>query len=329
VARMMNLSHESQIIEKRCMKNRIHLSTPVVVFGLTVLAWVCFFVYRPAFFNVGVFQNIASEMTFRGIMGLGVLMAILTAGIDLSVGSLLAVVNVSFAMMVTQGVPIVAAVPLCLFIALVCGQINGCLIYDLKLPPFIATLGMMIVLRGTAQIISKSRTVSGLPAGISNFGQANILGMPALFWFLLGLMLLMQWVLQRTSFGRYTYAIGSNLEAARLSGVNTRLVTYGVYVVDAVLVGVAGLLYTCYTNTGSPTAGTAYELDAIAAAVLGGASLSGAEGSAFGVFIGALMVATIQTFCVLLGVGPEETKLLIGLIIILAVSADQIARRRQ
>ena len=311
------------------MIKKIHFSTPLVVFGLTMIVWLCFFIARPDVSKVEVIQNIASEMTFRGIMGLGVLLAILTAGIDLSVGSLLAVVNVSFALMITNGVPIPAAVLLSLMIAMICGQINGALIYDLKLPPFIATLGMMIVLRGVAQIISQSRTVSGLPRFISNFGQDTMLGLPILFWILLGLMLLTQVMLHKTSFGRYIYAIGSNAEAARLSGVNTRLVMYGVYVLNAVLVGVAGLLYTCYTNTGSPTAGTAYELDAIAAAVLGGASLSGAEGSAIGVFIGALLVATIQTFCVLLGVGPEETKLLIGLIIIVAVSADQIAARRR
>jgi ribose transport system permease protein len=311
------------------MRKKFYFSTPLVVFGLTVIIWLCFFIFKPEFFRIGVFQNIASETTFRGIMGLGVLMAILTAGIDLSVGSLLAVVNVSFALMITLGVPIPVAVMLCLLIAMVCGQINGVLVYDLKLPPFIATLGMMIVLRGVAQIVSQSRTISGLPGCIASFGQANMLGLPMLFWILLVLVFLIQAVLHKTSFGRYTYAIGSNAEAARLSGVNTRLVMYGVYVLDAALVGVAGLLYTCYTNTGSPTAGIAYELDAIAAAVLGGASLSGAEGSAIGVFIGALMVATIQTLCVLLGVGPEATKLLIGLIIIFAVSADQIAARRR
>lgn len=311
------------------MKKKFHLSTPVVVLGLTMIAWVCLFSYKPEFFDVAVFQNIASEMTFRGIMGIGVLLAILTCGIDLSVGSLLAVVNVSFAMMIIKGVPISMAIPLSLLIALVCGQINGVLIFDLKLPPFIATLGMMIVLRGVAQIITHSRTVSGLPESITSFGQATLLGMPMLFWILLLLMFVVQLMLQKTSFGRYIYAVGSNIEAARLSGVNTRFVIYGVYALNAVLVGVAGILYTCYTNTGSPTAGIAYELDAIAAAVLGGASLSGAEGSAVGVFIGALMVATIQTFCVLLGIGPEETKLLIGLIIIFAVSADQIAKKRK
>ena len=308
---------------------KIHFSTPLVVFCLTMIAWLCFFIGKPDIEFMGVFQNITSEMTFRGIMGLGVLLSILTAGIDLSVGSLLAVVNVSFAMMITHGVPLPLAILFSLIIAMICGQINGVLIFDLKLPPFIATLGMMIVLRGVAQIISQSQTVSGLPKYISAFGQATMLGLPVLFWILLGLMLLTQAMLHKTSFGRYIYAIGSNAEAARLSGVNTRLVMYGVYVLNAVLVGVAGILYTCYTNTGSPTAGTAYELDAIAAAVLGGASLSGAEGSAIGVFIGALLVATIQTFCVLLGVGPEETKLLIGLIIIVAVSVDQIAARRR
>jgi len=308
---------------------KVHFSTPLVVFCLTMIAWLCFFIFNREIEFLGVFQNITSEMTFRGIMGLGVLLAILTAGIDLSVGSLLAVVNVSFAMMITHGVPLPLAVLFSLMIAMVCGQINGVLIFDLKLPPFIATLGMMIVLRGVAQIISQSQTVSGLPKYISAFGQASMLGLPVLFWILLGLMLLLEAMLHKTSFGRYIYAVGSNAEAARLSGVNTRLVMYGVYVLNAVLVGVAGILYTCYTNTGSPTAGTAYELDAIAAAVLGGASLSGAEGSAIGVFIGALLVVTIQTFCVLLGVGPEETKLLIGLIIIVAVSVDQIAARRR
>ena len=296
---------------------------------MTMTAWLGFFIFHRNIEFMGVFQNITSEMTFRGVMGLGVLLAILTAGIDLSVGSLLAVVNVSFALMLIHGIPTPWAILFSLVIAMVCGQINGALIFDLKLPPFIATLGMMIVLRGVAQIISQSQTVSGLPKFISAFGQANMLGLPVLFWILLGLMLLIQAMLHKTSFGRYIYAMGSNAEAARLSGVNTRAVIYGVYVLNAVLVGIAGILYTCYTNTGSPTAGTSYELDAIAAAVLGGASLSGAEGSAIGVFIGALLVSTIQTFCQLLGVGPEETKLLIGLIIIVAVSVDQIAARRR
>ncbi|MHC4250858.1 MAG: ABC transporter permease, partial [Planctomycetota bacterium] len=193
---------------------------------------------------------------------------------------------------------------------------------------FIATLGMMIVLRGAALLLSRGRTISGLPRSIADFAKYPTLLIPNLFWILILVTVAVEVVLRRTSFGRYVYAIGSNREAARLSGVNTRRVTYGVYMLASFLGGIAGCMVTARTWQGSSNAGTSFELDAIAAAVLGGASLMGAEGSPVGAFIGALVMVTIYNGCNLLGIDSNWTKVIVGVILIATVAVDQFRKRR-
>ena len=304
-------------------------NTQTVVLLAAIVMWLFLSIRTARFLTVENTRNLMTQMAIRGVIGIGAVLVILTAGIDLSVGSVIAVVNVAFAMLLAKaGLPIWLSIPIVLAMAAFMGLVNGVMVYDLRLPPFIATLGMMIVLKGVALLISGGRTISGLPRSMADFAGNTTLCIPNLFWILIIVTVAVEVVLRRTSFGRYVYAIGSNREAARLSGVNTRLVTYGVYMLASFLGGIAGCMVTVRTWQGSPNAGTAFELDAIAAAVLGGASLMGAEGSALGAFIGALVMATIYNGCIHLEVNSNWTKVIVGVVLIATVAVDQVRKRR-
>jgi ribose transport system permease protein len=314
------------------------LNTQAVVFLVAIALWM-FLSYKTSevgdnglesrFLNGDNVQNIMRQMAIQGVIGVGAVLVILTGGIDLSVGSLIAVVNVAMAMLLKNtGMPMPAVIAIVLLISVFCGLCNGVMIYDFKLPPFIATLAMMTILRGGAQLVSEGRTIFGLPNSLRNFASADVLGIPALFWVLIFVVIIIEFILRKTSFGRYTYAIGSNPEAARLSGVDTRMVTYGVYMLASLLGGIAGCMQTARDWQGNPTTGTSFELDAIAAAVLGGASLMGAEGNAIGAFIGALLMTTIYNGSVLMGIDSNWTKVIVGAILAITVAVDQFRKRR-
>jgi ribose transport system permease protein len=305
------------------------LNTQLVVLGAVAVLWGVLRAFNANFLTGDNLQNIMLQMAVQGVIGIGAVIVILTGGIDLSIGSVIGIVNILLALLVTRsGLP----VPLCIVAALVLsaaiGLVNGVLVFDFKLPPFIATLGMMTVLRGATLLTTGGRNVFGLPRSVSSFAQGTLAGIPYLFWVLLLVMVTVEVLLRRTILGRHIYALGSNSEAARLSGVNTRLVTYAVYVLGALLGGVAGSMETARLWMGVPTAGVSYELDAIAAAVLGGASLMGAEGSAVGAFIGALLMTTIYNGSVLLKVDPNLTRVLVGVILVITVAVDQYRKRR-
>ena len=315
------------------VRQKITLNTQSVVLFSAVLLWIILSFLSESFFTLGNIQNLMNQMAIRGIIGIGAVIVILTAGIDLSVGSLIGVVNVLMSIFISAdiaylGLPVPVAILLVLIVSGFVGLLNGVMVFDLRIPPFIATLGMMIILRGAALLISSGRTIGKLPRSVADFASGTSILIPNLFWILILITILAELMLRGTIFGRYIYAIGSNREAARLSGINTRLVTYGVYIVASLLGGIAGIMETCRTWQGSPNAGTMYELDAIAAAVLGGASLMGAEGSPLGAFVGALMMATIYNGCNLLGIDSNFTKLIVGVVLILTVAIDQIRKRR-
>lgn len=305
------------------------LNTQAVVLLAVVALWIILSMRSKYFLTGDNIQNIMLQMAIQGVIGVGAVVVILTGGIDLSVGSVVGIVNITLAMLITSGrLPISAGIFLVVLLATVMGLVNGVLVFDLKLPPFIATLGMMTVLRGVTLLISRGSNVFGLPRAISAFAQDKFLGMPYLFCVLIVVTVLVEVILRRTNFGRYVYALGSNPEAARLSGVNTRLVTYGVYMLAGLLGGVAGSMETARLWMGVPTTGTMYELDAIAVAVLGGASLMGAEGNAYGAFIGALLMTTIYNGAVILGIDANYTKVFVGAVLVITVAVDQLRKRR-
>jgi len=304
------------------------LNTQVVVFLSAVIMWIALGLLTEEFATVGNFQNLMKQMAITGVIGVGALIVILTRGIDLSVGSLIAFVNVILAMLLVKAnMPIPVAIFTVLIMAVFLGLMNGIMVYDFKLPPFIATLGMMILLRGAAQLISQGHTISTMK--MSAFSWGLLWKIPYLFWILIVVVVVAEILLRKTVFGRYIYALGSNEETTRLSGINTRLVTYGVYMIAAFLGGVAGVMLTTRTNQGSPTAAQMFELDAIACAVLGGASFMGGEGNAIGSFIGALVMITIYNGCDLLpNVDSNWTKVIVGIILIVTVAIDQLRKRR-
>jgi ribose transport system permease protein len=318
------------------LQKKFTLNTQTVIFLVAVVMWMLLSLGNKNFLTGNNIQNIMRQMAIQGVLGVAEVIVILTAGIDLSVGSLVAFVNILMSQMLTGQLagweipilPIPIIIIICLLLSALVGLINGIMVFNFRLPPFIATLGMMTILRGVLLLMSGGSNVFGLPRSVANFASTNFLGIPLLFWMLILVAVGIELVLRRTSFGRYVYALGSNPEAARLSGVNTRLVTYGVFTLASFLVGIAGIMETSRLWMGVPSTGTGYELDAIAAAVLGGTSLMGAEGTPAGAFIGALIMTTIYNGAVLLRVNPFWTRIIVGVILVVTVAVDQLRKRR-
>ncbi len=314
------------------MNKKFSLNTQTAVLIMAFVMWILLSLGSKSFLSGPNIQNIMRQMAIQGVLGIAEVLVIVTAGIDLSVGSVVAFVNIIMSQMITgdAALSIPLAIIICFTFSALIGLAHGVLVFDFRLPPFIATLGTMTILRGVVLLLSGGSNVFGLPRSVADFasGDANFLGLPYLFWLLIITVFVIELVLRRTSFGRYIYALGSNPEAARLSGVNTRMVTYGVYMMASTLAGLAGVMETSRLWMGVPSTGTGYELDAIAAAVLGGTSLMGAEGTPAGAFVGALVMTTIYNGSVLLRVNPFWTRIIVGVILVVTVSVDQWRKRR-
>src|SRR6266480_1522657 len=269
-------------------------------------------------------DNLVRQVTVFAILSIGELFVILTGGIDLSVGSVLGLSGGVTALLLVGGAPIPVAILVGLLIGLIVGLINGLLVSRLKLPPFIATLGMLGIARGVVLLLTGAKTIAPLPDAFSAIANGFILGLPSLFWILIIVTIIAAFVLGRTIFGRYVYAVGSNAESSRLSGVPVNYVLLGVYCISGLLAGFAGILTASRLGAGIPTAGTGYELQAIAGAVIGGASLSGAKGRAIGAVLGAVIMALLANGGNLLGIDPFYLQIAIGLLIIMAVYFDHL-----
>jgi ribose transport system permease protein len=272
-------------------------------------------------------DNLVRQVAVFAILSVGELFVILTGGIDLSVGSILGLSGGVTALLLADGVSIPVTILVGLVVGLAVGLINGLLVSQLKLPPFIATLGMLGVARGLVLLLTNASTIAPLPDAFNIIANGSVLGLPSLFWILIVVALVAAFVLGRTIFGRYVYAVGSNAESARLSGVPINAVLLAVYSISGLLAGFAGILTTSRLGAGIPTAGTGYELQAIAGAVIGGASLSGAKGRVIGAVLGALIMALLANGGNLLAINPFYLQIAIGLLIILAVYFDNLQGR--
>jgi ribose transport system permease protein len=275
------------------------------------------------FLTAGNLSNLARQVAIFAIIAVGELLVILTAGIDLSVGSVLALAGAATALLLVGGLPAPLAIPLGIGIGAVLGLVNGLLVTRLKLPPFIATLGMLGIARGIVLVVTDANTVQGLPQGFQELANGTILGIPNLLVVAAFVTAAAWFVLTRTVFGRYIYAVGSNPESARLAGVPVRAVTIAVYAISGLLAGLGGVLLTSRLGAGIPTAGTGFELNAIAACVIGGASLFGAKGSALGAATGALIMGVLNNGGNLLAINAFYLQIAIGVLIIVAVGFDQ------
>lgn len=300
------------------------VSNTVVVLAALVALCIALSFASPYFAGKNNMINIVLQAAINATLACGMTFVILTGGIDLSVGSVVAFAGILLGAMLKGGVPLGAALIGCILIGGVCGLINGLLVTRVNLPAFIATLGMMSIARGGALYIADGRAISGFSGQLNFIGSGSVLGIPVMILIMAVTFAIGMFILRFTRAGRYIYAIGGNVEATRLSGINTNLYTVLVYVVCGLTAGLAAVLLTARLDSAQPVAGEGYELDAIAATVIGGTSMSGGEGRLSGTIIGALFIAVLNNGLNLLNVSSYIQQIVIGLVIIFAVTFDRI-----
>jgi ribose transport system permease protein len=297
--------------------------------GALIVVFVFLSFASPVFLSADNLFNIGSQTAVVAVIAIGMTLVIITAGIDLSVGSVSALSGVLGVMMMAQaGLPVPVAILGGTLVGATCGLVNGLLVSVAGLNPFIATLGMLTVARGLTFIVTNAVAVFGTPNSFRLLGQGVIGPIPIPILVIVVVAVIGYIVLSRTRLGRYAYAMGSNLEAARLSGIPIRRYLTSVYVISGALAGFAGMIAASRVNSGQPNFGIGLELDVIAAAVIGGASLFGGQGTVVGTLIGAFLIALIRNGAVLLDVNTFYQQVIIGVVIWLAVFWDQYRRRR-
>jgi len=299
--------------------------------SLVVLAVLCvaMALLSNAFLSISNILNILLSTSVFGVLAIGMTFVISSAGIDLSVGSILALSGVAGAMLTSNlGLPWWTGVLGCLAMGAFTGALNGLLITEGAIPPFIVTLGMLGVARGFALVLSNGVSIYGLPAAIVWLGQGRPFGVPTPVIILLLAALVAHVLLAHTRFGVYTQVIGDNEGAARAMGVRVERMKVLIYTLAGLLSGLAGLLFAARINSGEPTAGLNYELTAITATILGGTNLFGGRGSVAGTLIGALIMGVLQNGLNLMAVRPFYQQIAIGAVLILAVWLDRINSRQ-
>jgi ribose transport system permease protein len=310
----------------RTVLRRLPIETYVISF--TVALWIVLSIVTPNFFTENNINNMMRQTSIAAIVAVGVMCTIIIGGIDLSVGSVVAFCGVAFAQMSAHGLGLLPASVLTMLAGLAVGMINAFAVGRLGIPAFIVTLAGLQVYRGLALLLSGGMTVGGLPAAVKDFAR-GMTGLPNLFWAMLAVALTVHYVLRFTRTGRYLYAMGSNAEAARRQGISTFRITMIAYVMSSGLAALGGLLLVSRLSIASPSMGNAYELQAIAAAVVGGASLFGGRGTVLGTVVGAGLFTTMSNAAVLLDVDPFWEMVLEGLLIALVVYLDNLQKRRQ
>jgi inositol transport system permease protein len=283
---------------------------------------------RPNFLNIANLVNVFRQISINGILAVGVTSVLLTGGVDLSLGSVVAlsgVVAASFAHPAQYSV--VVPVLLGILAGAVCGAINGVVVTRGRVAPFIATLGMMTAARGLALLLSGGRPVSSLSGSFTSIGGGDLLAIPVPVIVFVAVGMLSWIFLARMTLGRYVYAVGGNENAARASGLHVRSIKMAAYTFCGAMAGLAGVVLASRITTGQPNAGIGYELDAIAAVVIGGTSLSGGTGGVAGAMLGALLIGVINNGLDLLNVSSYYQQVIKGLIIVGAVWLDRSKQR--
>lgn len=282
-------------------------------------------IMEPDFLTLNNLFNILRQVSINALIAFGMTFVILTGGIDLSVRSILALSSAFVAGLMTDGTSALIAVLAGLIVGAVMGALNGMVISLGKVAPFIATLATMTIFRGLTLVYSDGKPITGLSQGgwFELFGRGYFWIFPVPVLTMLIAFAVLYFILKKTTFGRYTYAIGGNEEAAKLMGIQVNKVKIMIYSLSGLMAALAGIILTSRLNSAQPTAGTSYELDAIAAVVLGGTSLSGGRGWIVGTLIGALIIGTLNNGLNLLGVSSFFQLVVKGLVILFAVLADR------
>jgi ribose transport system permease protein len=305
------------------------------IFVLLVVLCIVVAVLNPRFLSPANLQNMARLIGAYGIFSIGLGIIIITGGIDLSVGSVFALLGVLLSMMLTEwGWPSAIAVLATIAVATALGGLHGALITKMRIQPFIVTLCGLLFYRGLARFVASDET-KGFGSGegfetLRNVATGSLFGViPTPFVLLVVISVIMWFVLHRSVYGRYLYAVGRNETASRYSGINSDKIIASAYIISGVLAGIAGIVFAFYTNSISPSShGNFFELYGIAAAVLGGCSLRGGEGSIVGILIGTALLQVLQNLVNLLGIPSSLNFAVMGAVILIGVIADQVLQRR-
>lgn len=284
---------------------------------------------NPVFLTANNLAAIARQTAVITIMAMGMTMVMVSGGIDLSVGSIVGLAGVLGALAMAAGVPVIGGVLICIAVGAACGFLNGLGAATLGIPAFIVTLGGMGIYRGLALYISEGNAITGLPerfASVSEWNLFNVIPLPLLIVLLLAL--IVHFTLDKTRLGRFCYAMGSNIEAARFAGIRVNRYQILYYIILGGLSGLAGAIESSRTVTGQPNGGEGYELNVIAAVVIGGGSLSGGQGTIVGTIIGSLIMGVLANGGNLLQISPFIQRIIIGAVIVLAVTFDEYQRKR-
>ncbi len=314
------------MMQQRNIKN--FLTNYGIIFVL-ILLFVFFAFAASGFLSVNNIFNILRQVSIVGIVAVGMTFVLLTGGIDLSVGSIIAVACVGTAKLMLIKVPAVWACLIMLVICTLLGLFNAFCINKLKIPPLITTLGSMTALRGLAFIITGGLPVFGFDSSFAKLGQGYLWLIPIPVIIMIIVFAIGITFLEKTRFGRYIYGVGGNEEATRLSGINISKIKYLVYAVSGILSGLAGIVLLSRINSGQPNAGVGYEMDVITGVVLGGVSISGGEGRLGFVVVGVLMMGILTNGMIMLNVNDYVQQLIKGLVLIAAVAFDRFVQSRK
>ena len=281
------------------------------------------------FFTEYNLMNILKQCSINGVIAISATMIIITGGIDLSCGAIVGMSTLKVAMgQARWGLPIAASILIAILVGIVCGLYNAIIINELNVPPFIATLGSMTIIRGLIKVISNAGTIAGLKQEFTYLGAGSFLKIPYLAWLWIAVVIVGFLILKYTTFGRNIYVLGSGQEVAKLCGISIRKTVYMTYGFAGFLCGIAGVMLAARINSAVPTAGQSYEMNAIAASVIGGASLSGAKGAVFGTALGTVLMTLIDNVGIQFGINSFIMEISTGVLITIAVVIDQLKNRK-
>ena len=298
-------------------------STLIILVVLVVI----FSVASPNFLRVNNLLNVLRQVAVIGILTAGMTYVIISGGMDLTVGACLS--GVALAQLISAGVPVPAAVILTIVLMTVIGIVTGALIVGLNVSAIVITLGMMTVVRGLAYIFSGGLPVYDIPDLIVFLGQGYVAGIPVPVIIMVIIVVIAGLILKYSYFGRYVYAIGGNVEAAKLAGVSVNKITISLYGISAFLASIAGIVLTGRISSGAPASGTGTEMDVVTAVVIGGISVNGGKGSMLGAFLGAVIIGVLSNGLTIMNIGEYYLQVVKGLVLILAVAFDVLANKEK
>jgi ribose transport system permease protein len=323
------MSVKNTVLEKSGVVKAITGLPSFTILMVLVFMFAVMMIVSPPFRSISNFLSVVRLFVPIAVAGIGVMMVIITGGIDLSLGSIYGFAGVITALSITRlGIPSPIGILAGLTVSLTVGLSNGLLIVMVHLPPFIATLATMSIVRGLCYITTRGYPISGIPKDFFFLGQGYVLNVPTQIWLMILIAVLFAVFMSETVTGRRIYALGGNMEATRISGINTRALLVLVYTLCGLLAGLAGIITASKLGIGQPTSGSGFEMDAIAATVIGGTSLSGGFGTVLGTVIGAAIIGVLRNALVLLSVNAYWQQLIIGFVILFAVATDMASKNR-